>query len=283
MLMQKSIEQTSDMGVKKEQLMGRITFIYSIVLSVITVLTAIAFAASCIHIFKTGGASPFTREVISMHLGRVLPLNILCLIGIIGGGVLSLISDARQKPHVQKLTSKTLLRIYEKRLSPYSRSEKYVSACEGEKKVRRYIVISCIAIAAILVAAAAVFVFDFPRYTKEDCNTDIAYSVVISAVCAVCTGAACYAASVLLERSYARSVASAKSELSEKKSSDEVPDEDKARAAALSENAGHAVYIARGAVIVIAIALIIAGVSNGGMADVLGKAVQICTECIGLG
>ena len=34
---------------------------------------------------------------------------------------------------------------------------------------------------------------------------------------------------------------------------------------------------------VVAVALIIAGIANGGMADVLAKAINICTECIGLG
>ena len=37
------------------------------------------------------------------------------------------------------------------------------------------------------------------------------------------------------------------------------------------------------AVLIVAIVFIILGVMNGGMADVLGKAINICTECIGLG
>ena len=37
------------------------------------------------------------------------------------------------------------------------------------------------------------------------------------------------------------------------------------------------------AVAVAALALIVAGILNGGMADVLSKAINICTECIGLG
>ncbi|MBO5909804.1 MAG: thioredoxin [Clostridia bacterium] len=32
-----------------------------------------------------------------------------------------------------------------------------------------------------------------------------------------------------------------------------------------------------------AVGFIIAGVINGGMTDVLNKAIKICTECIGLG
>lgn len=42
------------------------------------------------------------------------------------------------------------------------------------------------------------------------------------------------------------------------------------------------VYL-RAAVLVLAAALILAGILNGGMEDVLAKGAAICTECIGLG
>ena len=41
--------------------------------------------------------------------------------------------------------------------------------------------------------------------------------------------------------------------------------------------------IARCVIPVIAIIFIILGITNGGMSDVLQKAVRICTECIGMG
>ena len=43
------------------------------------------------------------------------------------------------------------------------------------------------------------------------------------------------------------------------------------------------IRILRAAVIVLAAALIIAGILNGGLADVLAKGAAVCTECIGLG
>lgn len=45
----------------------------------------------------------------------------------------------------------------------------------------------------------------------------------------------------------------------------------------------YGVWMARGAAGVIAVAFVIAGAVNGGAHDVLVKAVNICTECIGLG
>jgi hypothetical protein len=46
---------------------------------------------------------------------------------------------------------------------------------------------------------------------------------------------------------------------------------------------GKAVLIARCIVGGVALLCIVSGIFNGGMADVLGKAVNICTQCIGLG
>ena len=49
------------------------------------------------------------------------------------------------------------------------------------------------------------------------------------------------------------------------------------------EKTGFVFLIVRVAVLLAAIAMIIAGVQNGGMRDVFIKAVNLCTECVGLG
>ena len=43
------------------------------------------------------------------------------------------------------------------------------------------------------------------------------------------------------------------------------------------------VNIARGVISSVAVVLIIVGYFDGGAADILQKAINICTECIGLG
>lgn len=42
-------------------------------------------------------------------------------------------------------------------------------------------------------------------------------------------------------------------------------------------------WFLRGAVVAVAIGLIVLGIINNGYADVLGKAIRICQECIGIG
>ena len=44
-----------------------------------------------------------------------------------------------------------------------------------------------------------------------------------------------------------------------------------------------AINITRVSIICIAVAFIVIGIINGGATDVLQKAIEICTECIGLG
>ena len=52
---------------------------------------------------------------------------------------------------------------------------------------------------------------------------------------------------------------------------------------AVRQTAAPKVIYVRAAVIVLAAALIIAGILNGGLEDVLAKGAAICTECVGLG
>ena len=58
---------------------------------------------------------------------------------------------------------------------------------------------------------------------------------------------------------------------------------EKKNASTESPNKKTAVIAVRIAILVVALGLIVAGICNNGMADVFAKAINICTECIGLG
>ena len=55
------------------------------------------------------------------------------------------------------------------------------------------------------------------------------------------------------------------------------------RERAVHQNADQKTRILRTAVLVIALILIVIGILNGGLEDVLAKGAAICTECVGLG
>ena len=55
------------------------------------------------------------------------------------------------------------------------------------------------------------------------------------------------------------------------------------RERAVHQRADQKTLTLRTAVLVIALALIVLGILNGGLEDVLAKGAAICTECVGLG
>ena len=57
---------------------------------------------------------------------------------------------------------------------------------------------------------------------------------------------------------------------------------DPAAGRAAAESAGK-IRLLRAVLLVLAVALIVAGVLNGSARDVFGKAIKICSECVGLG
>ena len=87
-----------------------------------------------------------------------------------------------------------------------------------------------------------------------------------------------YAYDILSNKSYKREIDALKSLLVIANSDVPAPEmpETKDRKPAL-------VNLARASIITVAVVFIVLGIFNGGMSDVLGKAVRICTECIGLG
>ena len=257
-------------------------FFLSILLSLALIATAVCFIVSCISIYKSDSDTPFSRETVKVHLKKVAPISFVSIALLTIGGIISLFAKHEKIKNIP-IKKKTLLRIFSDKLSAFSVSQEYISLKKEEKAKRFKVVLSALLLSLVFTAAALIFVLNPSRYTLEDVNTDIAYLVVIAAISTLLIFAICYTASAFLDKSYSAELEKAKEELKALRLtavSDFSADKE---LIALSKNEGHTVNLVRAVIIVIAIAFIIAGIFNGGMADVLGKAVRICTECIGLG
>lgn len=249
-------------------------------LSCVIFATALCFILSCTDIFFNGGESPFSREVVAEYFTRIAPITFICLALVVALGVLSLYVRAKNPARIP-LSKRNLLKLTEKKLSAYQTSVTYDAVKESEIKWRRIVIISCAALSALVSAVALIFILNPARYVSDDFNTDIAYSSLIGLAAAVVSFAACYVASYLLDRSYVRQNGAAREELGRVRLSDKASEtpEEELPFCANKRN----LLIIRSAIIGISVIFIILGIVNGGMSDVLGKAVRICTECIGLG
>ena len=258
----------------------RIMTVYALVLSAVIIAAGISLAVSCIAVYKSG-TSPFSRESVGAHLKATSPFTLLALAMTVGGGILSLALNIEAKKPASRISDMRTFLIFQNKLSAYAPSDEYLAA-ETEKKstlFKLWLIFACTV--AVISVPTLIYVLNFSRYTLDNYNTEVAYSAVAAFAAFILAIAAYFVLSVFMNRITASRTELIKAELKRIKAEGNTTVDDEAYA--LSKNEGHAKDIVRIAVITAAIVLIIMGVSNGGMADVLGKAVQICTECIGLG
>ena len=119
---------------------------------------------------------------------------------------------------------------------------------------------------------------DFSQYLAKDINGEILGCVIISLPASITA-----LLSLFVGELFASMIASYELDLTKwavtrrSEALGKMPPKKTARGAAILLN------LFRVAVFAIGVTFVILGVMNGGMEQVLGKAVRICTECIGLG
>ena len=93
-----------------QEKLRKLHLIYGIVLSAIIIITGICFIVSCVDIYRSGNR-PFTYESINEHFMAIVVPVILCIVGIIGGMVISFFP--LEKPKIKGIidTGVTLNRI----------------------------------------------------------------------------------------------------------------------------------------------------------------------------
>ncbi len=263
----------------------KIRLVYGILLGVLTAAVALAFLVAAADIYY-GGPDPaghnYTYAALKSHL--VVPLSLMgvWIAAIVGGFIVSVllpVSESRRPRADEKLALARL----KKRL-PTEGGEDFAAACA---KIRFHenlrMVLWCFALAVCLVGAiyGLVYVFTPSNYSSADFNGDILRMVKNVMPWVGIALVLCIAAQTAEIFSVRAELKAAKLAIRTGEAESVLPpaekkqiDPKRLRAAKLT------VQIA---VIAIAVALIVAGIVNGGAGSVLAKATDICTECIGLG
>ncbi len=257
----------------------RIHLIYGISLSVLIVAVGVCFALSCLSIYQNGN-SPFTRESISTHFDRIALPTYICIAGVIGGIILSLVlppDGGKVKPRreagvvLEKLSAKLDITACE---------ESVREIIHRERKFRRYATVTVGILSALTLLPALIRCVNPTHFSIENLNNDIKTAAAYVIPCAVVALGMWVATVLLCGASVARETATVKSALATGKG------KTLEKTAADKEKKTldpRFLWAVRGVILVAGIVFVVLGVFNGGMADVLGKAIRICTECIGLG
>ena len=281
---------------------GRIHLVYGIVLSVLILAVGVCFALAALSIYQSGASSPYTPESIAAHFAPMAPLVYVTLAGILGGVILAWVLPRRdlvvegpeddpldviveryRRGHYRPVKDpavalkRLLSRTDEETLSPACRD-----LLRKERRLRRVVAVVAAVLGVVVMLPALAWCGDKTHFSITDLNADIKAAALVVIPCALVALGGLVAATLLRRASVLRETAAVKEAIAESKG----------KAVSLKKKAAdkpalladpRILWGVRGLILAVGLLFILLGVANGGMADVLGKAIRICTECIGLG
>lgn len=261
----------------------RIHLIYGCILAVLIVAVGICFALSCLSIYRSG-SSPFTRESISAHFARIAIPVCICIIGVIGGAILSLVLPLEGGKVKPRRDGSVVLEKLSAKLDLSACDEAIGNSIRKERKARRWIFVITAVVCVATFVYPVIWCLNPHHFSIEHLNRDIITASTAVLTAAAVALAACMVAVLLRGVSIARETALVKSAPTAAKGRGKTTQSTSAIGSSQKPTTdSRFVWIARCVLLVTGIVFVVLGVLNGGMADVLGKAIRICTECIGLG
>lgn len=246
------------------------------VVAIATLLVLALLAWQCMDIYLDGNAaenldangvhltSVYRMDDVSARLSRfAVPLALYVLLLVVGG-LLHLIwapaASARRG-----LTPENRLRLMKARISETP------PAAKGEERYRSKVRVVCLCLILLYAIPCLVYLLNGAYFTDWDLEA-VMGSMMIHVVPWVAAAFLCaMVGSILCGRSVQREIAALKNA----ETAPNVPKQ--------AEKGSRSFNMLRIALYALAAVFIVLGVMNGGLRDVLVKAINICTECIGLG
>ncbi len=258
-----------------------------LVVSALIILTGICFIVSVTILFYTGGETPYTSTRVVKFL--IIPLVFIAITAVFAiiDGIRKNKRDLSQSGKYTDIANDRLARISKKLLAKFdidNAPEQVKSELSVLSNKRKHTLIIAIATSVTAVVFSILSLINTDRFTVESVNADIARaSIVIIFATALSFIAWCYHSNVCAysrksEREIVQNAIRETPSLAIK--STEKKQVGKFVSFVESDKTKLAVRII---LVAVALTLIVLGIFNGGMTDVLKKAVKICTECIGLG
>lgn len=267
-------------------------FIYGICLSVLTAVVATAFIVQVWAIYRSSASDPFTVAVVSKKFSQIALPVWLWIVAIVGGGVLSYVFPEQEERPKAFVETKLALTRLKNRLPQEGEGWEEL---QKHSRVRTVVWSVCAALCAVSLTVSLVYLFDLDytaAFKTEFYKTHVEaekfvkiFPWVLGAF-AVCVGACVYETySVKKETQRAKALLAENA----KKGIKPVAKEEQAGWLKRLQKKFAFVHTekfilgVRISLAVVGVVFVVVGIVNGGMADVLTKAVNLCKQCIGLG
>ncbi len=246
--------------------------IFGMVLSVAVLIVGICLMAGCLYIYYTGGEHPYSREAIASVFSVIAAPVVACLLLTVIGFAWEWIAPLPfKKPRPSIDNAWQVARLTAKKQPTASDASVNAAVMQEHSRRHRHITVRTL---LILIGAVvfAVYALNTQNYDTTDINGSMIRAMAVLLPCTVVPFGYSVFAAYAIDKSYQREIALLKT----------LPNSTSAPTA-VTKSAVNPVTVIRFVLLVVAAAILLYGFFAGGTADVLTKAVNICTECIGLG
>lgn len=251
---------------------AKIHKIYSIILSIFIVLSGICLIVSCINIYKSGD-EPFSREAVSDAFGPIAIPIYICLILTIIGFVMDFFYKTNEDKAKNTKSYSFILDIFYKKRDILGCDEKLAEDIKAQKSKRKKLTFIRLIVLIICSAIFLIYSLNPDNFHQSNINDSMIKAMYVLLPCLI-IGFACTLYTIIaVEKSLQTEIELLKKAPLKKDNEDNIYD----------STSSKLTITIRYVILVAGIALLLYGFITGGTADVLTKAINICTECIGLG
>lgn len=255
--------------------------IYNIIITLFSIILGIAFIIFSYTILVKGknaikndpNYTIYNIEIVRTYLNILITPFILWIITIISGFIIKYVFKIQDKENINKMSAIDTYNILSKKIK-FIKDKSLLKDIEKEKKNRFVLFISISIIALLLMILPARYLFTKANFSGENTNKEITHMVLnvlpfIVLIFLIFGGYIFY---------YLRSIKKETTLIHELIKKVKIQPVFK-----INQNTNQLyINITRAVVFVTSITFIVLGILNDGYKDVLIKAVNICTECIGL-
>ncbi len=267
-----------------------IRYFYGIFLSVFTAILGALFIAVAVGILSDGGwaQGAYTRDLVAERLFPVSIVFYIWIAAIIAGFVLSLVYPYKEEPVKIPQEGATLRRLSAR--IPQGDGEKYeegMRCLRDEHRNRLIAYIICAAICFACALASAIYLLQPANFKGIAANEAMLKMMLWVLPCVAVALISCVWVTLYERNSHLREINALKRLMASYKGNPVIQADVRKNSAIAAikkffSNKYTLIGI-RAGVAAIAVTFVILGVFNGGARDVFIKAINICTECIGLG
>lgn len=254
---------------------------YGIYLAVFIISAALHLIFGCCEIYFDAN-SEFSREIVSVQFSKIAVPIYISLVGIIGGIILSIALPIDEEMSILSKKRHVNYRMVRERLAQKvdvgTMDSTLAKGIKKERSMRLISVCVCIGLCVVAAVPLLIHICNPNNYDKSLINESIIPAVILTLIWCLLAFIYFLALSIINRVSVKAEIALLKEAIAAK--SGIVKKEIDAEA---EKKQRIILWSVRCAILMLAAVFIIVGIVNGGMADVLGKAIRLCTECIGLG